>query len=199
MNTISLPASARTTGKSAARAARRAGHVPCILYGRHVDTVPFTTSEKSLFPLIHTAEAHLVRITLGDASWECILKDMAFHPVTDRPMHADFQVLQAGEAVTFTVPVRYSGTSVGQARGGRVRVAVTELTVSCLPKHIPTRIDVDVKNIDIGEAIHVRDLEMAHVTFRAPSDQILMSVERPRIQIEVDEEEDAEAEEPQST
>ncbi len=192
MNIISLTAESRQLGRSAARATRRAGNVPCILYGRHVDAVPFSASEKSLLPLIHTAEAHLVRIAMGDATWECILKDMAFHPVTDRPMHADFQVLKAGEAVTLTVPVRYGGTSIGQARGGRVQHAITELTVSCLPKHIPTQIDVNVTDIDIGDAIHVRDLKLENLEIGAPGDQILMSVERPRAQIEVDEEDEDE-------
>ncbi len=190
MNIVSLTAESRRPGKGAARAIRRDGNVPCVLYGRHVDTVPFTTSEKSLLPLIHTAEAHVVRIALGDSAWECILKDIAFHPVTDRPMHADFQVLQAGEPVTLTVPVRYLGTSRGQARGGHVRHTITELTVSCLPRHIPMQIDVDVTSIDIGGAIHVRDLSLDNLEVRAPSDQILMSVARPRVEIATEESED---------
>ena len=190
MNIISLTAQPRTPGKGAARAARRAGNVPCILYGRHVDAVPFSTSEKSLWPLIHTDQAHLVHIALGGNSWECILKDLAYHPVTDRPLHADFQVLQPGEMVTLAVPVKYTGTSTGKARGGRERFTIKELTVSCLPKHIPTHISVDVTDIDIGDAIHVRDLEVENVDIAAPSDQILMSVKRPRVEVVVAEEEE---------
>ena len=192
MKIISLTAEARSPGKSTARAVRRAGNVPCILYGRHVDAQPFSTAEKSLMPLIHTAQAHRVRVVLGDDAWDCILKDMAFHPVTDRPMHADFQVLQPGETVTLTIPVRYIGTAVGQARGGRVRHTVTELAVSCLPKDIPAQINVNVTDVDIGGAIHVRDLVAGQVEFLAPPDQILMSVRRPRVQIDLEEEEDGE-------
>ena len=183
MNTVSLTAKPRSPGKGAARAVRRAGDVPCIMYGRHVASLPFSTSEKSLHPLIQTAKAHVVRITMGDDAWECVVKDIDFHPVTDRPMHVDFQVLHPGEAITLSVPVHYIGTSVGQTRGGRVRHTITELTVACLPRHIPAQIDVDVTNVAIGDAIHVRDLSLENLDIHAPDSQILMSVERPRIEI----------------
>ncbi len=195
MNVISLAASARKPGQSIARALRRTGQVPCILYGRHQDAVPFSTSEKSLNPLIHTSRTHLVHVSLDEAAWECIVKDIAFHPVTDRPMHADFQVLHAGEHVTLPVPIRYVGTSAGQAQGGLVRYAINELTVSCLPKHIPAQIDIEVSHVEIGDAIHVRDLQIPNVKFLAPADQILMAVERPRVLVEVGEEEEEDTEE----
>jgi len=189
MNTISLSAETRPAGKGAARALRRIGNVPCILYGRHCDALPFSTSEKSLHPLIHTTEAHVVKISMGKEAWECILKDIDFHPVTDRPMHVDFQVLYDDEVVTLSVPVRFVGTSKGQSRGGRVSYTVRDLTISCLPRDIPARIDVDVTDVKIGEAIHVRDLDLKNIEIRAPGDQILMSVARPRVEVVVDDDE----------
>lgn len=188
METIAIPAQSRTTGKKGARAARRSGAVPCVLYGHHVDPVVFQVSEKSLKPLIHTDQMHLVEVSLNENAWECILKDVAFHPVTDRPVHVDFQVLQAGEKVTLTVPVRFVGTPVGQALGGHTNFVVHELSVTCLPKHIPSQIDVAVEHVDIGGAVHVGDIIEPDLEFGAPDDQVLMTVLRPRAEEEPAEE-----------
>jgi len=186
MNTIALSAQKREAGKKNARAIRRMGDVPCVLYGQEVDPVLFQITEKSLNSLIYTNEMHIVQVALENDSWECILKDIAFHPVTDRPMHVDFQVLSAGKKVTITVPVRYIGTPRGQIAGGKSVYSVTELTVTCLPKDIPSHIAVDVTDVRIGKAIHVRDLDREGLTFLAPPGQILMVVERPK-RSEVDE------------
>lgn len=180
MDVITLDAQSREAGKRAARAARRTGDVPCILYGRHVETVAFQVSEKSLQPLIYTHETHLITVNLDSDSWECVVKDIVFHPVTDRPLHADFQVLQAGEQVTLSVPVRYLGTPIGQTEGGRITYVVNELEVSCLPKDIPSYIDVDVSAVAIGDTIHVSDLNLPNLEIHAPEDQILMTILKPR-------------------
>lgn len=194
MNVISISAQARTPGKASARAARRQGNVPCVLYGRHVDAHPFVTSERSLHPLIFTDRTHIVNVSLGDDSWECIVKDVTYHPVTDRPMHVDFQALQAGEKVTLSIPLNFIGISVGQSKGGSPQFVLNELLVSCFPRDIPARIDIDVSEVDIGDSIHLRDLEEETLEFLAPEDQILMTVTRPRT-VEEEEEVDQEVEE----
>ncbi len=190
MNVISIAAEPRTPGKASARAARRQGNVPCVLYGSHVDAHSFVTSEQSLHPLIFTNRTHIVNIRLGENSWECIVKDIAYHPVTDRPIHVDFQALQKGEKVTLSVPLNFVGVSAGQSRGGIPRFVMNELSVSCFPRNIPIQIDVDVRDIDIGESIFLRDLEEEALEFLAPEDQILMSVVRPRVIVEQTEEEE---------
>ncbi len=197
MDVISLSAAARIPGKRAARSARRQGDVPCVLYGQSVDPVSFTVSEKSLGSLVYTNVTHLVNVEIADRSWQCILKEISFHPVTDRPMHADFQVLQAGSRVTLPVPVQYVGIPEGQVKGGSVSVVLNELVVSCLPKHIPSQIDVDVTRVEIGESIHVGDLAFEDLEFLAPDDQILMVVERPRLVVEETTEEEELTETPE--
>ncbi len=197
MNVITISAQARTPGKASARQARRQGNVPCIIYGRHVETHPFVTSEQSLHPLIYTDRTHIVNVSLGDDSWECIVKDITYHPVTDRPMHVDFQALQAGEKVTLSIPLNFVGVSAGQSKGGIPQFVLNELVVSCFPRDIPSRIDIDVHEVDIGDSIFLRDLEEEALEFLAPEDQILMTVVRPRTVEEVEEveEEGEEAEE----
>ena len=196
MDVISLQTTARALGKGAARAVRRQGQVPCVLYGHNETSVAFATSEKSLLPLIYTNRTHRVQVNLDGREWECILKDVAFHPVTDRPIHADFQVLHRNKPITISVPIRYVGTSIGQSQGGIPRFVLNELSVSCMPRHIPTQIDVDVTEVAIGKAIHVRDLELDNLEIQVPEDQILMAVARSRmVELEEQEEEEEEVEE----
>ncbi|MCY3613924.1 MAG: 50S ribosomal protein L25 [Bacteroidetes bacterium] len=195
MNAISITAEARAPGKAEARAVRRQGNVPCVLYGHHVEARCFTTSERSLKPLIFTNRTHIVNVSLGKDSWDCIIKDVAYHPVTDRPMHVDFQVLQAGEKVILSVPLNFVGVSVGQAQGGLPSFILNELAVSCFPRDIPTQIDVDISEVEIGQSLHVRDLNEDALEFLAPEDQILMNVEAPRAAEEEVEEGEEEVEE----
>lgn len=190
MDTITLNAEAREAGKKTTRAARRNGEVPCVLYASSVDPVIFTVTEKSLKPLIYTNETHRVSIEIGDDAWECILKDMDFHPVTDRPIHADFQVLQEGELLTLTVPVTYTGTPIGKADGGVVTYLINELDVRCLPKDIPSHIELDVSALHIGDALHVSDLDMEGIEFIASDEQTLVAVIQPRAEEEPEVDED---------
>ncbi len=189
MDVVTLSAQSRAPGKKGARALRRDGNVPCVLYGRGLETVAFQIEEKSLGSLIYSAETHLVKIQVEDDEWECIVKDIAFHPVTDRPLHADFQVLSQHSKVTLTVPIRYLGTPVGQAHGGKISVVINDVAVSCLPRHIPSQIDVDTTQVEIGQSIHIGDLDFEHLEFLAPADQILMAIERPRMEVEEETEE----------
>lgn len=189
MDVLQIEAQARETGKGAARAVRRQKNVPCVLYGPAVDPVVFQVPEQTLMPLIYTNESHVVRIELNGDAWECILKDMAFHPVTDRPMHADFQVLQTGEMITMTIPVNYQGVPQGQTAGGNTQYNVQQLDVRCLPKNIPASIDVDVTHLDIGDALHISDLSVEGVEFMDAPERTLVTVIQPRAVVEEEAEE----------
>lgn len=189
MDVITLNAESRGTGTKAARAVRREGKVPCVLYGHHNDPVAFSVGELDINKLIYTDEAYRVKIDMDGESWECILKDADFHPLTDRVLHADFQVLREGEKVTIRVPVRYHGTPVGQTAGGDTRYLTNELTVSCLPKDMPSHIDVDVSKLKVNQSILVRDLELENVDILDAEDMLLVRVAVKRA-LPVDEEEE---------
>ena len=187
MDVIEIEAKERQPGKKHARAARRAEEVPCVLYGRQVDAVSFQVPELSLRPLIYTSETHRVLIKMDGSEWECILKDVVLHPVTDRPRHADFQVLQQGEKITLTVPIQYHGTPVGQTEGGDTQVVMNEIEVTCLPKDIPSHIDLDVSALAIGDALHVSDIQAEGLEFGSAPEQTLVTVVPPRTEEELEE------------
>lgn len=189
MDAITLEAQDRGVGKKAARAVRRAGNVPCVLYGHHTEAHSFQLPEASLKQLIYTTETHVVNVKLNGEEYSCILKDADLHPVTDRPLHADFLVLEAGEMVTLVVPIRFEGTPIGQKEGGNTQVILHELEVRCLPKDIPSHIDIDIADLAIGDAIHIADIQVEGVELQGRPEQTLVTVVPPRM-LEVEEEEE---------
>ncbi len=193
MEAITLEAQERAVGKKATKAVRTAGNVPCILYGHHADPVAFQIPEASLKQLIYTTEAHIVNIKLDGNEWSCIMKDADLHPVTDRPIHADFLVLEEGEMVTLIIPVRFHGTPLGQKEGGNTQVVLHEVEVRCLPKDIPSHIDVDISELTIGDAIHIEDLSVEGGELLGRPEQTVVTVVPPRA-IEVEEEPEVEFE-----
>lgn len=181
MDVIKLDAQPRTPGKGPARAARRNEEVPCILYGHTLDaSVAFQVGELDMRPLIYTDEFHRVEVSVGGESYDCILKHVDFHPVSDRPMHADFQLLTAGEKITLTVPLQITGVSLGQRNGGSPVARVNELEVTCLPKDIPDHFQIDVTDIDIGDSVHLEDLADEKYEFGLPLEATLFFVQAAR-------------------
>ncbi len=187
MDAITIEAAPRQTGKRAARTARREGYVPCVLYGQHMDNIYFQVPELTIHRLVYTSEAHVLNLQVDGQTWSCILKDVDFHPVTDRPIHADFQALTAGEKITLMIPVQFHGVPKGQTDGGDTQYLVHELEVNCLPSKIPSHIDVDVTHLKIGESIHVGDLSIEGVEFTDAPERTLVTVVASRAAVSAEE------------
>lgn len=184
MEFTTIDASPRGVGKKAARQIRREGNVPCVLYGHHAEPVAFSMPAFGLHQLVRSEETHLVKIDLGGNSWECILKDIVYHPVSDEPIHADFQVLQRGEKITVNVPIRFTGTPKGQVEGGVTQHVLNELEVICLPKDIPGHIDLDITGLNIGESLHIRDLKFDTLEFTGAASQTIIAILAPRVAVD---------------
>jgi large subunit ribosomal protein L25 len=191
MDLITIEAKPREPGRKAAQAARRAKEVPCVLYGSEIDPQVFQVEELTLRPLLYTNEFRRVQLVLGKKKYECILKDVDWDPLTDRPMHADFQTLVEGHEVTLSVPIHYTGTARGVQDGGTPQVFIHEISVRCLPKDIPDHIAVDISELEIGDALLLSDLDLdfEKLTFNVPEDQALYAVIAPRELVEPEVEE----------
>lgn len=176
MQAIVLNAESRNVGKKGTKAVRNAGSVPCVLYGTDMDPVHFQVSELSLKPLIYTHETHTVELQLGKDKWQCILRDIDFHPVTDRPIHADFQLLLAGQTIRMTVPVQLVGTPAGQLEGGVTQQILSEIEIECLPQDIPGHLELNVSDMNIGDTMHVSDLEFGNITILTSLDRTVVTV-----------------------
>ena len=195
MQTVHLSPQARDTGKAATKAVRKAGLVPCVLYGSHTDPVHFAVEALALRPLVFTTETYRVALPFEGEEHEAILKHVDFHPVTDVPLHADFLALTAGEALTMTVPVRLEGTPVGVKAGGVLSQSMNELEVRALPKDIPGHISIDITSLQVGESIHVEDLSIGgSIEVLTELSRTIAVVSAPRALVEEDTADEAVAE-----
>lgn len=185
MQSITLDAQPRETGKKATKAVRNAGLVPCVLYGSHTEPVHFSVETLALRPLIFTTETYRVSLAVDGEDHEAILKDVVFHPVTEQPLHADFLALTAGEALTMTIPVHLEGTPRGVKAGGVLSQPLQDLEIRALPKDIPGHISIDIAGLDVGESIHVAELAVGEaVEVLTDPDRTVATVTVPRALVE---------------
>ncbi len=194
MDAPTLDAHPRETGKKATRAIRESNNVPCILYGRDTDPVPFQVSVHDLNRLLYSRQTSVVNVDMNGDAWKCVLKDYTLHPISDRPEHADFQVLRPGRRVTLTVPIRYEGIPEGQKNGGDTQIIVREMTISCMPENIPSEITIDISELEIGDAIHLYDLDQEAYRYKMAQGQTLVTVVAPHLEAVATDEEEEEVE-----
>lgn len=157
---LELSAEARDrAGKGASRALRREGRVPAVIYGNNEDPQMVHVEEKILNKLLHTGHFFnsVVMVQVGGNSVRTLPKDVAFHPVTDRPLHADFLRVSEHAVVSVNVPVIFANEagSPGIKRGGVLNIVRHEIELVCDAAAIPDDVTVDLTGYDVGDSIHI--------------------------------------------
>jgi len=166
MSEIVLNAELRTSTGKHTKYSRSKGMVPGVFYSRGEQNIKIEVPTPTLDQIVFTSKTNIITLRLNDgSSRKCILKDVQFDPVTDRPIHFDLLGLHEGEKLTVKVPVLLiGGTASGVKEGGILQHSLHKLTVSCLPTDIPEKVEVDVANLGINDFIHVSDLVIPNVT-----------------------------------
>jgi large subunit ribosomal protein L25 len=169
------------TGTGGARAARRQGLVPGILYGGDKDPVAISVPAKDFRKALYTGKllGHLVTLKYGGETQPVIAKAVDMHPVTDQPMHFDLYRVDAHQQIKIEVPVHFSNQeeSPGLKRGGTLNVALHTVTTSCAADEIPEEIVIDLTGLDIGSTIRVSDLKMPQGALAAlTADTVVASI-----------------------
>ena len=164
---ISLSGEVRArAGKGPARATRRGGRVPAIVYGDGKEPALISLEPGELARAIARPGffATLVDITLDGTTLRTLPRDVQHHPVSDAPLHADFMRVAAGAQVTVSIPVVFINheRSLGLRRGGILNVVRHGIEMVCSVDNIPDRIVVDLDGLDIGDSIHIGAVEMPH-------------------------------------
>ena len=158
MNTISFEAQARTAmGKKATKALRAEGLIPCVLYGG-AENVHFAATPKQIKDIVYTDKFVTAKITVDGKTYEAILKDSDFDPISDKPLHLDFQELVPGKKVKVAIPVKLTGFAAGVKEGGKLELNLRKLIVKTTPENLITDIEVDVTKLTLGKSVKVRDL-----------------------------------------
>jgi large subunit ribosomal protein L25 len=152
------------TGTGSARATRRSGMVPGVLYGGDKDPVAIAVKSNEFRKALYTGKllGHLVTLKYGAETQPVIAKTVDMHPVTDEPWHFDLYRVDEHQQIKIEVPVHFAhqDDSPGLKRGGTLSVILHSLTVSCPADQIPEEIVVDVTGLDIGATIRVSDLKL---------------------------------------
>jgi large subunit ribosomal protein L25 len=181
MKTISISAEKRTgLGKKSTRDLRKAGHVPCVMYGG-AEVIHFHAHENSFRNLIYTHNAFLVEIKINGELHKAVMHELQFHPVTDRLIHIDFVEVFDHKPVAMEIPVRLTGESNGIKSGGKPRQRRRVLKVRGLVEHMPDTLDIDITNVEIGDVIKIGDLSYDHLEILDPKRSMVFAVVSSRV------------------
>ena len=162
---LTLPAETREqAGKGASRSLRREGRIPAVIYGGKEEPTPIHVEEKELVRQLGTGHFmnSIVNIEVGGKTVRTLPKDVSLHPVTDRPLHADFLRLAKGAKIDVNVPVVFANedASPGLKKGGVLNVVRHELELVCDADKIPAEIEIDVTGKDVGDSIHISEVTL---------------------------------------
>jgi len=159
-DTLTLSAETRDrAGKGASRALRREGRVPAVVYGGNQEALSIHVEEKVLAKMLSTGHFmnSVVMIEAGGKTTRTLPKDVAFHPVTDRPIHVDFFRIAEHASVHVNVPVRFvdEEASPGLKRGGVLNIVRHELELVVDAAEIPDEIVISLKGLEVGDSLHI--------------------------------------------
>lgn len=165
MKSIEIKGSLRTeTGKKATRELRKDNGVPCVLYGTQKDengnqvATHFTVPTEGLSNLVYTPHIYVVDLNIDGKIVNAIMKDIQFHPVTDKILHVDFYQIDESKPIVMEVPVKLEGLAEGVKAGGKLVLQMRKLKVKALFNAIPERLTINVSPLGLGKTIKVGEL-----------------------------------------
>src|SRR5690606_6144292 len=162
-------------GKSKSKLARANGSIPCTMYGGEKN-LNFTVSEIAFTKVFKTPEVYIVHIQLGKNMHKAIVKDIQFHPVTDRAIHVDFYEIAEDKPFSIKMPVKIVGDSEGVKQGGKLQVKMRKLKVKGLLKDIPSELTVDISSLKIGQSIRIPSLSYDNLIIEESKNAVVCSV-----------------------
>ena len=178
MKHIELNGQVREAGtKAAVMAVRRAGQVPCNIYGLGMENILFSVDAQDLKTITHTPNSYIIDLKLNDGrGGYAVLHEVQYHPVTDEALHVDFLAVGTEKPVTIEVPVLVTGHAEGVKMGGKLLVSSRKLRISAMMDKLPDVLEVDSTHLMIGKQIVAGDLNYDGVSIVSPKATIICSV-----------------------
>ncbi len=183
MKVLELKAERRKeTGKGSARALRKQGKVPAILYGKDIEAVPLAVSAKDFIDLEHHGGSPILNLNLDGKTYTVVVKEVSRDILKDSLLHVDFQKVKLDEKITTMVPLSVVGEAVcpGIKQGGVLQHGVSEIEVEALPGDLPEHIEIDLSGMEIGDAFKVKDITPpSGVKILAEPEEVVVTVLTP--------------------
>lgn len=180
MKTVALTGELRSElGSKSSRALRNEGKVPCVLYGGN-ELIHFFVYSPDFKNLVYTPNTYKVQLTIEGKKYQAILQDMQFHPVNEAIIHADFLMVDDAKLVTVSIPVKVAGNSPGVRSGGKLIQKIQRLKVKGLISNIPDFVEVNIDNLDLGQSIKIKNLDIPKIEILDSKDNAIVSVKMTR-------------------
>jgi large subunit ribosomal protein L25 len=196
---MKIKAVKRETGKKAAKLVRSENKIPSVLYGSGMETVPLEIDYADFYHYYKESIGHqsFIFLQIGKKEHRCLVRDMQIDPVTREIVHLDFQEVTAGQSLDVEIPVITLGEAPGIKEGGMLDAGIRDLQIRCLPKDLPNAVEIDVSELQIGDSIHIADIQEKYpdIEFLQPSNTTLVSILAPKMEAEEEGEEELEGEE----
>ncbi|HXY18811.1 MAG TPA: 50S ribosomal protein L25 [Gemmatimonadales bacterium] len=184
--TVKLDATTRSTqGKGPARAMRRGGQVPAVIYGRGREPTALSVDGVALGRLLEKIhpESTIVELALDGATVKTLIREVQRHPVRPGIVHVDFYEIRAGEKIRLEVPIHCVGIPEGvRNQGGTLDQVIRNVAIEVLPTDIPERVELDVTALTIGKSLHVADLAIPNAHILMDGALTVCTVVAPRIE-----------------
>jgi len=147
-------------GKNASHRVRDEGDIPAIVYGNQVTPIPIQVNRKQMEGIVRKLGTNaIINLVVGADQKTVMVKEIQRNPVSREMQHIDFQVIQHNEPVQTTVPVKLVGRGKEEYRDNIIQQQLRELTIECLPQHIPENIKIDISEMTVGKPLTVADVE----------------------------------------
>lgn len=200
--TIQMSATKRDrAGKGSARAARRSGLIPAVIYGGKTAPETININDNSFRKLMSQPGimSHVIALDVEGKTTNVLPRDIQFHPVTDAPLHVDFLRITASSTVMVMVPVVFTNedASPGLKGGGVLNIVRHEIEMSCSATSIPESLTVDLTGTEIGDSVHISAVSLPENTQPTITDRdfTIATIAAPTVEVEVEEETAGESEE----
>lgn len=178
---VKLTAQIREKGAKASQELRGSFSVPAVLYGPTVqENILLAVGEVAVEKILNNPQLQFVELQAGDKTYLTVIKNVDFHPITDRPLHIDFILLDDAHEVGVIVPVKLKGTSKGVTIGGRLYQSVRQMRIKGLPNDLPSIVEIDITEMEIGNTVKVKDLDLGNVTSLEPKSTTIVVVNPPK-------------------
>ena len=176
-------------GKKDSKKLREDGNVPCVIYGGD-EQIHFHAPMILFRDLVYTPGANFVKLNIEGLEIDAILQDIQFHPVSEIILHADFLQLKDEKKIKMEIPVKIIGDSPGVQQGGKILMRIRKLSLMAYPKNMPQFVEVDISSLELGKSIKVEELLTEEYDILNSPVVSVVSVNIPRVKIEVEEEDD---------
>jgi large subunit ribosomal protein L25 len=180
MKTVSMSGSLReNVGKKDAKALRRQGLIPCVMYGGK-EQVIVAVPDVSFKDVIYTPESCLIKLDVDGKPHNVVLQEAQFHPVNGKLLHCDFLEIFPDKPVKMEVPVKLTGSSPGVMKGGKLVLKLRKLRIKGLMDALPDNIEVNISKLNIADSIKVGDIKTKNVEFLDAPNNVIVTVKATR-------------------